>query len=361
MFKSFKYSLVALVLFLAAPAFAMPHRIVDAEGGIALGAGSPSGMELVDTDTGTVLGTTSGRYTDAAIVNGIAVGLKITPGNPGVVDMRVFSDGLSSHFTVPSFNPPYGGRIDALGSNLYWQLDHLVRVYDFSSGTPMTVRTIDTGLRAVDVAAIPGGFVVLSGGDLFAFSDSGNSLWTVSPTVDARKVVSSDRYVITIGGSVPDGQARKAVSSVYAHDGSLVAELTQRGFEFASCAGGRGGSVFLGRPEYSTPGSVTGAVEMWDVDSASITDTVDLAVAPLDLSVDGDGNPVVATNIGLITVKVAHPIDDGVVVNPVDPFDSFIQRNQGIDPSTSSTLELVGQLLGFTSAEQYAALYMLIK
>lgn len=60
MFKSFKYSMVALALFLAAPAFAMPHRIVDAEGGIAIGAGSPSGMELVDTNTGAIPGSTPG-------------------------------------------------------------------------------------------------------------------------------------------------------------------------------------------------------------------------------------------------------------------------------------------------------------
>lgn len=362
-------SIAALVAMLASTALAMPHRIVDASGNQALGAGSRDGIELVDVDSGAVVDSATGRYTDVALIGENAVALLITSGRVPTVTLSVFRDGLSDRYTIKSHNPPFGGRIDARGSTLYWQADSKVRIFDVSSGSPVAGRTIDTGERAVDVAAIDGGFAILSGAGVSAWSDSGSRLWSAVPRVSASRITTGGDYVVTYGRTAPDDQSasgRMSVTSVFtAADGSVAREIVHRGFEFPASAAVLGEYVYLGLPDYSQPGAVSGRIEVWSIETGSIYTDARLDAAPLDLDVNHAGDAVAASNVGLLVVPASRlvplssvPTQDAPALGP---FDAFLAANPGVDPSTAATLELVGQLLGFTTVGQYQALSALLQ
>lgn len=332
----------------------MNLRLIHANGDRAIAGGS-DGVQILDARTGAVLAKTTGAHSDVAFMGNQPCGLLITPGNPATIRLRTYTSDLSSGSDRVSPNPPAGGRIVSRAGRLYWQAGRIVRVFQGDA----VLRTIDTGLNAVDVAAIADGFVVVAGQAVEAYSAAGQKLWSGTLPAAARFVVASDDYVVCWGALVRDGQTIVLPMTVLDADtGALVAEITQTGPNFAACAAVHGRYLYIGRPQYVQGEAPTGVIEVFDLaDRGSHRQSVALAHPPLALAATEYGVIAVA-NEHVMTVSAVEPPalpEAGEQAAAVDPYDAFLAENE-LTPDEAMLFQLLWSIKRLGSISSYNAI-----
>lgn len=339
----------------------MNLRLIHAEGDRAIAGGS-QGVQILDARTGAVLAQTPGAHSDVAFNGDKPCGLFITPGSPATIRLRTYTGDLRDGSDRPSPNPPAGGRIVSRAGRLYWQAGRIVRVFQGD----VVLRTIDTGLNAVDVAALADGFVVVAGRDVEAYSAAGQKLWDAVLPAAARFVVASDDYVVAWGSLVRDGQTLVLPMTVLDADtGAVVAGIVQTGPNFAACAAVHGNQLFVGRPHYVQNQPTTGVLEVFDLaDRGSHRQSVALTHPPLAMA---------ATEYGVIAVANEHVMvvtagalqspalpDAGEHVASVDPYETFIADTQ-LTPDEAGIFQLLRTLRPLGSVAAYAAILAVLR
>lgn len=339
----------------------MNLRLIHAEGDRAIAGGS-QGVQILDARTGAVLAQAPGAHSDVAFSGDKPCGLFITPGSPATIRLRTYSSDLQSVSDRLSPNPPAGGRIVSRGGRLYWQAGRIVRVFQGD----VVLRTIDTGLNAVDVAALADGFVVVAGQAVEAYSAAGQKLWDAVLPAAARFVVASDDYVVAWGSLVRDGQTLVLPMTVLDADtGAVVAGIVQTGPNFAACASIYGRYLYIGRPHYVQNQPTTGVLEVFDLgDRGSHRQSVALAHPPLAMA---------ATEYGVLAVSNEHVMvvpaaarqppalpQAGEQAAMVDPYETFIAANE-LSADEAGLFQLLRTLRPLGSVAAYAAILAVLR